>query len=76
MSGRAWNAIGLGLLWVLPHGLAMAGAHDTSVVYVVKNSAWHLVEQGIGGALVALAYQLAGGARLSRDAVPATTTVR
>jgi len=46
----------IGLLWVFPHGLAMAGAHDSSVVYVIKNSLWHTVEQGIGGIIIALVY--------------------
>ena len=46
----------VGLLWVLPHGLVMAGAHDTSVVYEFKNAVWHMIEQGIGGIIVALIY--------------------
>jgi len=39
----------VGLLWVFPHELAMAGAHDTSILYVIENAIWHMVEQGIGG---------------------------
>ncbi len=46
----------IGLLWVFPHGLAMAGAHDTSILYVLKNSSWHMVEQGIGGIIIAMIY--------------------
>jgi hypothetical protein len=46
----------IGLLWVFPHGLAMAGAHGTSISYEIKNSAWHMVEQGIGGIIIALTY--------------------
>ncbi len=45
-----------GLLWVLPHGLAMAGVHGTSVIYEFKNAAWHLIEQGIGGVIIGLVY--------------------
>jgi hypothetical protein len=55
VNGFVFGAI-IGLLWVFPHGLAMAGAHDTSVIYVVKNSVWHMVEQGIGGIVVGLIF--------------------
>ena len=46
----------IGLLWVFPHGLAMVGAHETSIAYVFKNSIWHMVEQGIGGIIIAYIY--------------------
>ena len=46
----------IGLLWVFPHGLAMAGAHGESIIYVIKNSAWHMVEQGLGGVIIGLIY--------------------
>lgn len=46
----------IGLLWVFPHELAMAGAHDTSILYVFKNAIWHMVEQGFGGIIVAYIY--------------------
>ena len=39
----------IGILWVFPHELAMTGAHGSnSIVYVFKNTGWHIVEQGIG----------------------------
>jgi len=44
----------VGILWVFPHGLAMAGAHDTSILYEIENTVWHIVEQGIGGIVVAM----------------------
>lgn len=47
----------IGVLWVFPHEFAMAGAHGESLVYVFKNAAWHIVEQGIGGVIIALVYQ-------------------
>ena len=50
----------IGLLWVLPHGLAMAGAHNTSVIYEFKNALWHMIEQGIGGVIVGLVYSRIG----------------
>ena len=47
----------IGILWVFPHELAMTGAHDgKSILYVFKNTAWHMVEQGIGGIIVGLIY--------------------
>lgn len=46
-----------GLLWVFPHELAMAGAHGGSIVYVLKNAAWHMVEQGVGGIVIAAVYR-------------------
>ncbi|MFC2083516.1 hypothetical protein ACFLS9_00510 [Bacteroidota bacterium] len=46
----------IGILWVFPHDLAMAGAHGESISYVFKNTAWHIVEQGVGGIIVALVF--------------------
>jgi uncharacterized membrane protein YvlD (DUF360 family) len=46
----------IGLLWVFPHSFAMAGAHGDSIIYVFKNSAWHLVEQGLGGIIIGMIY--------------------
>jgi len=48
----------VGLLWVFPHGLAMAGAHDESLAYVFKNGLWHVVEQGLGGLVLAFSLWL------------------
>lgn len=47
----------IGLLWVFPHELAMVGAHGGSIAYVLKNALWHMVEQGIGGVILAYSYQ-------------------
>jgi hypothetical protein len=48
-----WNSIVfgavIGVLWVFPHGLAMAGAHGESISYQFVNAAWHMIEQGVGG---------------------------
>jgi hypothetical protein len=46
----------IGLLWVFPHELAMAGAHGEPLAYVFKNAAWHMAEQGFGGIIIALVY--------------------
>ena len=56
VSGIIFGAL-IGLLWVFPHELAMAGAHGKSVLYVSQNGAWHMVEQGFGGAVIALVYR-------------------
>ena len=53
-----WNGAKLGaivgILWVFPHGLTMAAAHDTSIWYELHNALWHIVEQGAGGLVIAL----------------------
>ena len=46
----------IGILWVFPHELAMAGAHGDSISYVFKNASWHVIEQGIGGIIISLIY--------------------
>ncbi len=43
-----------GILWVFPHGLTLAGIHGTSIAYEVRNALYHVVEQGIGGVVVAV----------------------
>lgn len=48
----------IGILWVFPHGLAMAGTHGTSIMYEVKNTLWHIVEEGIGGIIIASIYKI------------------
>lgn len=50
----------IGLLWVTPHALVRMGAHaggeGGSISYLLINGAWHLIEQGAGGIIVALIY--------------------
>ncbi len=55
LEGLRFGVI-IGILWVFPHGLAMAGAHGESILYVLKNSAWHMIEQGFGGIIIGLVY--------------------
>jgi len=45
IEGLKFGAL-IGLLWVFPHDLAMAGAHGDSLSYVFKNAILHIVEQG------------------------------
>ena len=47
----------VGVLWIFPHGLAMAGAHGDSIAYVFINTAWHIVEQGTGGMVIGAVFQ-------------------
>ena len=53
ITGLKFGAI-MGILWIFPHELAMAGAHGTSILYVFKNALWHIVEQGAGGIVIAV----------------------
>ena len=46
----------IGILWVFPHELAMAGAHGKSISYVFINGAWHVIEQGFGGIIIGFIY--------------------
>ncbi len=60
-GGKPWIegmrfGILVGILWVFPHELVMAGAHSGPLPYVFKNAAWHMVEQGVGGIIVGLIY--------------------
>lgn len=55
LSGLLFGAV-VGLMWVFPHELAMAGAHGEPLGYVLFNAAWHMVEQGTGGIVIALLY--------------------
>lgn len=53
VEGLKFGAV-IGLLWVFPHELAMAGAHGEPLTYVFTNAAWHVVEQGVGGVVLSL----------------------
>ncbi len=52
----------IGILWVFPHGLAMAGTHDTSIIFELKNTIYHIFEQGIGGIIISLIFRFPGRA--------------
>lgn len=54
-SGLGFGAL-IGVLWVFPHELTMVGAHGKPLDYVLKNGAWHIVEQAVGGLVIALAF--------------------
>ena len=42
----------VGVLWTFPNELVRAGAHNSSILYVFLNTAWHLIEQGVGGVVL------------------------
>ena len=54
-SGLRFGAL-IGVLWVFPHELTMVGAHGKPLGYVLKNGAWHIVEQAVGGMVIALTF--------------------
>lgn len=56
-EGIIFGAI-IGLLWVFPHGIIDAASHgDTTYLYQFKNALWHMIEQGIGGIIIAFVYR-------------------
>lgn len=64
----------IGILWVFPHGLAMAGAHGDPILYVFKNAAWHIVEQGFGGIIIGFIYYKSMMPPRANDAYPNANT--
>ncbi len=54
-EGLQFGAL-VGVLMILPHGLAVAGASGDRILYAFENTAWHAVEQGLGGIAIAYAY--------------------
>jgi len=47
----------IGILWVFPHGLTMAAVHESSILYQITNSLYHIIEQGIGGIIIFLVFR-------------------
>ena len=55
-EGIRFGAI-VGLLWVFPHGIIDAASHgDTTYLYQFQNAIWHMIEQSIGGVIIAFVY--------------------
>ena len=46
----------VGLIWVLPVSLIFSGVWNYPLVAVIVDSAWHIVEQGVVGIVIALIY--------------------
>ncbi len=56
MEGFKFGAM-IGLIWVIPYALVMYGVEMThSIKFVVVDGLWHIVEQGIGGVIIAYMY--------------------
>ncbi len=46
----------IGLIWVLPISVVDHGLHNLPLTLVIVDSAWHVVQEGIGGIVIALVY--------------------
>jgi hypothetical protein len=46
----------MGLLWVLPMSVVMYAVMGTSGTLIIVDSLWHVVEQGVGGIVIAYIY--------------------
>ncbi len=47
----------MGLVAFLPFNLILHGVYNATLVGVLVDAAWHVVEQGVGGVIIALVYQ-------------------
>ena len=57
-EGLRFGAI-VGLLWVLPHAVILHGVYTGARgKLILIDAGWHVVEQGIGGIVIALIYGL------------------
>ncbi len=54
-EGARFGAV-IGLLWILPWSVIISGIWLVDMGPVLVDSAWHIVEQGLGGIAVALVY--------------------
>jgi hypothetical protein len=61
ITGGVIGAI-TGVLWVFPHELSLAAAHGEPLADVLVNAAWHVIEQGLGGLVIAATTKLFGTA--------------
>ena len=68
VDGLIFGAI-IGLLWTFPHGLAIAGTHGDSIMYEIQNSTYHMLEQGIGGIILAFVFQLSNTLAVRRTQI-------
>jgi len=66
----------IGLVYAMPHAMvAVAATGSASGSLVLVDAAWHMVEQGVGGAVIALVYGRLGGAPLQPADVDEDTVV-
>ncbi len=55
----------IGLIWVLPISVVDHGLHNLPLTLVIVDSAWHVVQEGIGGIVIALVYGRPGAVELN-----------
>ncbi len=56
-----------GFLLVFPHDIVLLGAHpDRSILKVVANGGWHLIEQDLGGVFIVAFLRLFPASKKSR----------
>lgn len=56
MQGLKFGVI-IGIIWIVPHTTILYGATTVfSKTFILGDSLWHLVEQGLGGVVIALVY--------------------
>ena len=60
-EGLRFGAL-MGLLAFLPSNLSLFGAFNVTLAGALVDAGWHLVEQGVGGVIIAIVYS--GGAAL------------
>ncbi len=46
----------IGLIWVLPISVVDHGLYNLPLTLVIVDSAWHVVQEGLGGIVIALVY--------------------
>ena len=54
-EGFRFGAI-IGLIWLLPWSVMMHGIWNYPLAGVIVDSAWHVVEEGVGGIVIGLVY--------------------
>jgi len=57
----------IGLIWVLPRSVGDHGIYNLPLTLVIVDSAWHVVQEGIGGIVIALVYGRPGTIELDES---------
>ena len=48
----------MGLLWVVPYNVVLFGLFESSGTVLMVDFVWHIVEEGIGGIVIGLVYEI------------------
>jgi len=56
INGFKFGAL-IGLLWMLPFNIVLHGVYDFPQIALVIDTAWSIIEQGMGGIVLALLYE-------------------